>query len=284
MHEVLTTTTEREVIDTRIFSAPRELVFEAWTNPRHLAQWWGPNGFSVTTHEVDIRAGGRWRFIMHGPEKDTEPITFESTVTFTALGDKTEVTMRALFPSAEALEYVVKNFGAIEGGRQHLGCLGKHIGEMAALPHFTFTRVFDAPRERVFGAWTDGAQLARWWGPEQFTNPVCEADARPGGALRIHMRGPDGNVYAMSGLFHEVVTPVRLVFICLPLDAAGNPLFEVLNTVIFDDDNGGTRLTLQAQVTMAAPGAQIHLTGMEQGWNQSLDRLAREYARSEVAQ
>jgi uncharacterized protein YndB with AHSA1/START domain len=62
------------------------------------------------------------------------------------------------------------------------------------------TRVFDAPRELVFKVWTDPKHLARWWGPRGFTNPVCELDLRPGGAILIHMRGPDGTVYPMTGV------------------------------------------------------------------------------------
>jgi len=61
------------------------------------------------------------------------------------------------------------------------------------------TRVFDAPRELVFKVWTDPKHVARWWGPHRFTNPVCELDLRPGGAILIHMRGPDGVVYPMTG-------------------------------------------------------------------------------------
>src|SRR5260370_33691510 len=74
------------------------------------------------------------------------------------------------------------------------------------------TRVLDAPRELVFRAWTDAKHLARWWGPKGFTNPVCEVDARPGGALRIVMRAPDGAEHPMTGVFREIMAPARLVF------------------------------------------------------------------------
>src|SRR5215208_1788707 len=74
------------------------------------------------------------------------------------------------------------------------------------------TRVFDAPRALVFKAWTDPRHVARWWGPKDFTNPVCEMDVRPGGAITIHMRGPDGVMYPSKGVFHEIVEPERLVF------------------------------------------------------------------------
>ena len=80
------------------------------------------------------------------------------------------------------------------------------------------TRVFDAPRELVFKAWTETKHVAQWWGPKRFTNSVCEMDVRPGGAIRIHMRAPDGVVYPMTGVFQEIVAPERLVFVSSALD------------------------------------------------------------------
>jgi uncharacterized protein YndB with AHSA1/START domain len=134
-------------------------------------------------------------------------------------------------------------------------------------------RVFNAPRERVWKAWTDPRQLAQWWGPAGFTNPVCEADVRPGGAIRIDMRGPDGTVYPMTGVYREVVAPERLVFTASALDEKGRPLFEVLNTVNFAKQGGKTLLTVRAQVVNKTAGADAYLEGMEAGWSQSLVRL-----------
>jgi uncharacterized protein YndB with AHSA1/START domain len=82
------------------------------------------------------------------------------------------------------------------------------------------TRILGAPRGLVFKAWTDPEQVARWWGPRGFTNPVCELDARVGGLIRIDMRGPNGAIYPMKGLFHEVVEPERLVFTGTALEDA----------------------------------------------------------------
>ena len=135
------------------------------------------------------------------------------------------------------------------------------------------TRVFDAPRELVFKAWTDTKHLAQWWGPNGFTNPVCEIDARAGGAIRIDMRAPDGVVYPMKGVFEEITAPERLVFISTALDDKGNSLFDILNTVTFADQRGKTTLTLQARVIKATTQAPQYLKGMEAGWTQSLDRL-----------
>jgi uncharacterized protein YndB with AHSA1/START domain len=140
-------------------------------------------------------------------------------------------------------------------------------------PVVTLTRVFDAPRALVFKAWTDPKMLARWWGPHHFTNPVCEVDLRPGGKIRIDMRGPEGTVYPMTGVFHEVDKPQRLVFSTTPLDEDGEPMFEVLNTISFEEHEGKTKLTVQARVVKTTAVAARYLDGMEAGWTQSLERL-----------
>lgn len=138
------------------------------------------------------------------------------------------------------------------------------------------TRAFDAPRALVFKAWTDPQHLARWWGPKDFTNPVCELDPRPGGAIRIDMTGPDGVVYPNTGVVHEIDEPERLVFTLRAFeDAAGHAGLEVLNTVTFEEHADTTQLTLRATIVRAAPDVDEALTEMEAGWNQSLDRLAK---------
>ena len=136
------------------------------------------------------------------------------------------------------------------------------------------TRVFDAPRKLVFKAWTDAKCMAVWWGPHQFTNPVCELDARPGGAIRIHMRAPTGIVYPMTGVFQEVIEPERIVFTSAALDDKGNPMFEVLITVTFSEQGGKTKQIMRARVIKMTPLAAPYIAGMEQGWTQSLERLA----------
>jgi uncharacterized protein YndB with AHSA1/START domain len=132
---------------------------------------------------------------------------------------------------------------------------------------------FDAPRDVVFKAWTDPKYVAKWWGPHGFTNPVCELDVRPGGSLRIHMRGPDGTVYPMAGVYKEIIKPERLVFTSVPLDEKGEPIFEVLNIVTFVETDRKTLVTVDARVVKATPEADVYLQGMEEGWSQSLERL-----------
>lgn len=154
----MTDTSDREIVITRLLDAPRELVFAAYTDPRHAAHWWGPDGFTLTTHQHDLRPGGVWRFIMHGPdgrdyknitkfievtpperlvyahagEDETADISFHTTVTFEQRGNQTHLTMRSVFPSAEAREHVVREFGAIEGGYQHLARLAEYLPKMQA--------------------------------------------------------------------------------------------------------------------------------------------------------
>jgi uncharacterized protein YndB with AHSA1/START domain len=147
----------RTIVTTRLFDAPRALVFAAWSDPKHLAQWWGPNGFTTTTHAFDMRPGGVWRFVMHGPDgrdyqnritydeivkperlvyrhggaDDVEPVLFRVTVTFEDVGGKTRLTMRAVFPSAVERDRVVKEYGAAEGAKQTLARLAAHLATMA---------------------------------------------------------------------------------------------------------------------------------------------------------
>jgi uncharacterized protein YndB with AHSA1/START domain len=148
----------------------------------------------------------------------------------------------------------------------------RNNGELSKL---VLTRTVAAPRALVFKAWTEPKQMARWWGPKGFTNPVCEVDVRPGGAIRINMRAPDGAEHPMTGFFREVVPPERLVFVCLALpDEDGNPRLEVVTTVTFAERAGKTTLTVHAAVMRADPGTEAALAGMETGWTQSLDRLA----------
>jgi len=149
---------------------------------------------------------------------------------------------------------------------------GQQAGAPATL---TITRILNAPRDVVFKAWTDPAQLAQWWSPHGFTRSVSELDVRPGGAMRTEMRGPDGAAYPDRGVFHEVVPPERLVFTSVAIaDEAGRPLLEVRNTVTFAELDGRTKLTLQAVVVTAAPAVAGALAGMAEGWSQSLDKLA----------
>jgi uncharacterized protein YndB with AHSA1/START domain len=287
-------TAGREIVISRMFDAPRELVFDTWTDPAHVGAWWGPEGFTTTTHAIDVRPGGVWRFVMHGPDGTDfdnvvlyreivrperlsyqqgvhEPDGFDVTVTFEEAGGGTRLTLRMLFPTAAARNFVVEKYGAIEGGHQTLSRLAEQVA--ARNVRVRITRLFDAPRELVFRAWTDREQIGRWWGPHHFTNEVRTFDPRAGGAMEIDMIGPDGTVYQGGGTFLEVVEPERLVFRSTALDPDGNIVLEDQTTVTFEAVDGRTRMTLDAQVVHVRGVGLHYIRGMEEGWAQSLERL-----------
>ncbi len=137
------------------------------------------------------------------------------------------------------------------------------------------TRVFDAPRELVWRAWTEPSMWAQWFGPGHFTASVPELDLRVGGALRIVMHGSDGNDYPMQGVFREIVKPERLVFGNIAIDNDGNHLLEGETAVTFSEERGKTTLTLKSHMDGLVPIAPQMLAGMEAGWTQSIDKLER---------
>lgn len=144
MNNTLTSVEGRELRIQRCFLAPRELIYQAWTDPKHLLNWWGPRGFTITVQDIDVKPGGIWRYVMHGPDgtnydniirylevdphkriaythgdpEDEEQ--FRVTVTFAESGDTTELEMQMLFKSEEELERAVQQYGAIEGAKSTL--------------------------------------------------------------------------------------------------------------------------------------------------------------------
>jgi uncharacterized protein YndB with AHSA1/START domain len=147
---------DREVVLTRVIDAPRELVFDAFTDPKHVDHWWGPNGYKTTTIAMDVRPGGMWRSVMQGPDGtdyddrkvyeevvrperlvywhgsdvDDDPGCFHVTVTFEDVGGNTRLTMRMLFGTVEQCE-AVKGFGAVELGYQTLDRFAAHVRSLA---------------------------------------------------------------------------------------------------------------------------------------------------------
>jgi len=149
-------TADREIVMSRVIRAPRELVFEAFTQVRHLSRWWGPDGFSTTTRSFEFRVGGAWDFVMHGPdgtdyqewitwreivpperiallhgEFRDDPNAFESILAFEPAGDETRIVMRTVFPTKELRDTAVDKYHAIEGGEQTLRNLAAYVAELS---------------------------------------------------------------------------------------------------------------------------------------------------------
>ena len=148
-------TADREIVISRVIDAPPEVVFEAFTEVRHLSRWWGPEGFTTTTRAFEFRVGGAWDFVMHGPdgtdyedwiswteiarperiamlhgEYRDDPNAFESVLAFAPEGTETRIEMRTVFPTKELRDEAAEKYHAIEGGQQTLSNLAAYVAEI----------------------------------------------------------------------------------------------------------------------------------------------------------
>lgn len=275
---------DRELVINRLLDAPRNLVFKVWTDPDHIVKWWGPNGFTNTNHGMDVSENGVWRFTMHGtdgvdyknkivflevvePERlvyrhsdDEHPerVHFHVTVTFKAIGNKTDLTMHMVFDTKEELEKLARENGAIEGAHQHITRLEAYLGgpeAKAPMPQpLVITREFDAPRDLVFSAFSEAKHLAHWWGPAGMKLFVRKLEFRPGGIFHYSMTADNG--YTMWGKFtyHDIIPKEKIVFVNTFSDEDGlivRPPFpdpwpiEIYYVVTLTEMNGKTKLILK---------------------------------------
>ena len=313
-----TSTADREIVISRLIDAPRDLVFKAWTHPDHVVQWWGPSGFSTTTREIDVRPGGVWRYVMHGPDGTDYPnridfrevveperlaydhsgdspedaLRFETTVTFEDRDGKTELTMRSLFETAALRDQVIREYGALEGGKQTLERLAGHLENtaIATEDELIIARTFKAPRELVFKCWTEPEHFKRWWGPHGFDAPSCTIDLRVGGAIHFNMHSAEhGMDIWAGGVFQVVDPPSRIVLTDYFADADGNKVSpasmgmsdafpeEALVTVDFVEHEGNTTMVMRQTIPAIAPERE----GATVGWGESFDKLDAYLARQE---
>lgn len=299
---------DKMIVTTRVFEAPRELVFDAFTDPEHLARWWGPNGFRTTTSRFEFHVGGIWRFVMHGPDgrdyencitfdeirpperlvyhhggDDTiENVCFDTVLTFEDLGGRTRLTMEASFPTAEQRDEAIRVYQFDENARQHVS----RLGDFLDADLFTISRRLNAPRDLVWKVWTDAEHLARWWGPKGFEWLSGSLDLKPGGIFLYGMKGPTGAEMWGRFVFHEVAAPERLCYVSSFSNAQGEitraPFFdnwplEVFNVMTLTEDGDGTILTLRGGPVNARPDERerfrsLHKS-MEQGFSGSFTQL-----------
>jgi uncharacterized protein YndB with AHSA1/START domain len=140
----------------------------------------------------------------------------------------------------------------------------------ADAPELLITRVFNAPRDLVFAAWTQPEQLAAWWGPKGFVNIECAMEVRPGGAWFRRMRSPEGELFTKRGVYREVTPPERLVFTYVNEAADGTLEQETLVTVTFEAEGARTRLTLRHTGFESEASRDSH----EGGWSSCMERFA----------
>ena len=241
----------------------------------------------------------------HGTAPGAEPL-FRCLVTFEAVGaagERTLLTLRHRFPSAAARDENIRRVGSVQGAIDTMERLASHLVALPDERDFVLVREFEVPRALLWRAWTEAEHFARWWGPAAFENTVCEIDARVGGRWRVTMSGPfpgpELSHYPIEGEVLEIVAPERLV---LTLDCRGHPKWwhaqlaparagdaladpanpagtMVLMAVFEALTDARMRLTIRERMVSASMLAAMRAMGMEQGWSESLDRLADEARR-----
>lgn len=292
----MTDTSNREMVIRRRFRAPRDLVFDAWTQAEHLDRWMGPRGFTTTTQSIDFRVGGEWRYTMRHAEHgeflnrtryleivtgerlvydldsgvEGEPDVYRVTVTFVAVGDHTEVTMRTHFASEDALE-AVKRFGAEQGGEETLARLEEVIAADSEAD-LVIHRELAAPLVKVWQAWTSAEALGAWWGPRGLGLRVERFDFRPGGLFHYAMLPPGGEPPMWGRFQFRVIEPeARLEWINSFANESGEVIrppiapefpLEIYNRVQFVAVGDRTRMELRGRPIRATAAERGFFAGM----------------------
>lgn len=302
-----------EIALTRTYDAPVEIVWDAWTDPAQVAKWWGPRGFTLTTHSKELRPGGIWHYTMHGPDgtdyinktlyheveehkklvydhggNDEQAPLFHVTVHFIPDGDKTTMEMTMALATAEDAANTRK-FIKEAGGNSTWDRLAEYLDEqIAGRDSFVINRCFDAPRDVVFAMWTDPEHFSQWLPPTGFDMEI----------LRGHIRVGDGLFYRMSNRvdttmygrieYQEIEHPCRLIYTQQFCDEQGHlsrhphlPVWPatMLSQVEFAaEDENATRVTVTwTPFGEAAPKelqAFRDMRGsMTIGWTGSFDKL-----------
>jgi uncharacterized protein YndB with AHSA1/START domain len=252
-----------EVRLTRSYDAPLQSVWEAWTVPEEVTQWWGPRGFTLTTHSRDLRVGGDWHYTMHGP-------------------DGTDYENTAQYLEVEPQARLVYDHGG------HRDRLADHVRKRrTGQETFVINRSFDAPITRVFDMWTAPAQLVRWLPPTGSRMRCIRADIAPGGSAFFVINGEHGTMHVRSN-YLEINPPRRIVYVqqfCdeheRPTRHPGADSFPVtlLTTVtLAEEEPERTRVTVtmepQGPLTQVKLGTFVQeRSGMTQGWSGSFDAL-----------
>lgn len=304
------------LVITRVFDAPRELVWKAWTEPDRIARWWGPKDFTAPTIKIDFRVGGKYLYCMHGPagspfDKDMwstgvfeEIVPLQRIVATDSFADEQGNVVPAShygMPGEFPLEMRLTVTFEDENGRTKLTIVheglpaGEHtegarsgwstsLDKLAASLKTSFVvdrgklqvvmeRIFDAPREIVFKAYTDPAAIAKWWGPRKYSITVDKMDVRVGGEWRVIHRDEKGNEYAFHGVY-KAIEPPRLISQTFVFEGIPGE-HEVLETLTLEDLGGGkTKATAVSTFANVEDLDGMVDSGMEWGAVESWDRLA----------
>jgi uncharacterized protein YndB with AHSA1/START domain len=298
---------------TRVYDAPVKLVWEAWTDPKQIAKWWGPRGFTHTTKSKDLKPGGQWIYTMHGPDgvdypniatyhevieykklvydhgaDETHDKLFTVTVLFNEENEKTIMDMTMTVDSEEAATQM-KKFIKQAGGNSTWDRLGEHVeGIQKHNDPFIIHRLFEAPQKTVFEMWVNPEHLAHWMGPTGSSMKLIKTDVKNGGSTQYSMSNADASIMYGQINYKKIQPHDSLVYSQNFCDKNGklckhpfSPTWpdSMLTTVTFTKEGETfTRVMVKWVVDSSATAIEretFHKAkdGMTVGWTGSLDKL-----------
>ena len=300
-----------ELYITRLYDAPVKMVWEAWTDPEQVARWWGPRGFTLTTHSKDLRTGGHWDYTMHGPDgtdypnlakylevipmfrlvydhggTHDKPALFRVNVEFKELGNQTQMEMTMTLPTEEAAKEISK-FIKKAGGNGTWDRLAEHLAKKITDKDLFFIhRSFNASIDVMYKMWTDPKHFSQWIAPTGFTTEFYKSDIRTGGESFYKM---SSDMYSMYGRANYIeVSPTKLVYTQVFCDKDGNisrhpmaPTWpEIMLTKVTFTEEAPNQTRVMVQWEPHGKFTQQELDtflqargGMSQGWTGSFDKL-----------
>jgi uncharacterized protein YndB with AHSA1/START domain len=306
------TAQSNEIRITRTFDAPVRAVWDAWTDPTQVAQWWGPRGFTLTTHSKDLRPGGSWSYTMHGPDgvdypnktqylevenhsklvydhggNDDRPPLFRVTVLFSEVNGKTKMDMSMTLPTPEAAEQTRK-FIKAAGGDSTWDRLAEYLEqESSGKETFVINRSFDAPIDVMFAMWTNPKHFSQWLAPTGFQMEFIKSDIKAGGNTLYFMTNGNLKFYGRAE-YLTIEKPGHIVYTQQFCDEnakiSRHPLAPtwpetMLTTVDLSEEGAGrTRVTVTWEAHGATTPEELDAFikskgGMTQGWTGSFDKL-----------
>jgi uncharacterized protein YndB with AHSA1/START domain len=297
----------------RNYEAPVKIVWEAWTDPSKAAHWWGPRGFTITTHSKDLRVGGSWNYTMHGPDgvdypNETKyfevekykklvydhgggggrPPLFRVTVVFSEQSGKTTMDMTMAFATAEIAQETRK-FIKAAGGDGTWDRLAEFLEKQNSDKEiFVINRTFNASIETMYEVWTKPKNVSEWTPPTGFTMRFIRADIRAGGGSFYEMSNGAGVTMYGRANYIELTRPNRVVYTQQFCDKdekiSRHPMApvwpETMKTTVtlFAEDAHHTRVTITWEPFGQATKEEVDTFakargGMTQGWSGSFEKL-----------
>lgn len=298
---------------TRIYDAPVKLVWDAWTDPKQVAKWWGPRGFTLTTHSKDLKVGGTWVYTMHGPDgvdypnittyyevekysklvydhgaNENQPALFRVTVLFSENKGQTKMDMTMTLPTAEAAQ-ATKKFIKSAGGDSTWDRLAEYLEKDATgKEKFVINRTFEAPLDVMFEMWTNPKHFSQWLAPTGFNMEFIRADIKEGGSTFYFMSNESGMRMYGRAQYLQIQKPNRIAYTQQFCDEKENitrhpfaptwPATMLTTVQLTAEGEGETRVTVTWEPHGATTREELETfinakAGMTQGWSGSFDKL-----------